>query len=78
MAKRSNGEGSSGWVTKNGQKYWRIMITTGYDPLTGKQKRKDIYAKTQKEAKAKLKEFEDNYANRSDNSSLGNFYYDWL
>ena len=78
MAKRSNGEGSSGWVTKNGQKYWRIMVTTGYDPLTGKQMRKDIYGKTQKEAKVKLKEFEDNFANRSDNSTLGNFYYDWL
>lgn len=78
MAKRSNGEGSAGWVTKNGQKYWRIMVTTGYDPLTGKQKRKDIYGKTQKEAKAKLKEYEDNFVNRSDNSTLGNFYYDWL
>lgn len=78
MAKRSNGEGSSGWITKNGQKYWRIIITTGYDPLTGKQKRKDIYGKTQKEAKAKLKEYEDNFASRSDNSTLGNFYYDWL
>ncbi|WP_242949986.1 Arm DNA-binding domain-containing protein [Clostridium saccharobutylicum] len=54
------------------------IITTGYDPLTGKQKRKDIYGKTQKEAKAKLKEYEDNFANRSDNSTLGNFYYDWL
>lgn len=78
MAKRSNGEGSAGWVTKNGQKYWRIIVTTGYDPLTGKQKRKDIYGKTQKEAKVKLKEYEDNFANRSDNSTLGNFYYDWL
>lgn len=55
MAKRSNGEGSAGWVTKNGQKYWRIIVSTGYDPLTGKQKRKDIYGKTQKEAKGKLK-----------------------
>lgn len=78
MAKRSNGEGSSGWVTKNGQKYWRIIITTGYDPLTGKQNRKDIYGKTQKEAKVKLKDYEDNFANRSDNSTLGSFYYDWL
>ncbi|EKQ56202.1 MULTISPECIES: site-specific integrase [unclassified Clostridium] len=78
MAKRSNGDGSSGWVTKNGRKYWSIAVSVGYDPLTGKLKRKYIYGKTQKEAKAKLKEFEENYVENSDNSTLGNFYYDWL
>lgn len=78
MAKRSNGEGSSGWITKKGIKYWRISITTGFDPLTGKQMRKDIYGKTQKEAKEKLKVFQENFVNNSDDSTLGNFYYDWL
>lgn len=78
MAKRSNGEGSSGWVTQNGKKYWRITLTTGYDPLTGKQIRKKIYGKTQKEAKEKLKAFKENFVNNSDDSTLGNFYYDWL
>lgn len=78
MAKRSNGEGSAGWVTKNDKKYWRITITTGYDPLTGKQKRKDIYGKTQKEAKAKLKEFMEYQTTGADSSTLGGFYYDWL
>lgn len=78
MAKRSNGEGSSGWVVKNGHKYWRIRITVGYDPITGKQKRKEIFGKTQKEAKEKLKEYELNNASNSDNSTLGNFYNDWL
>lgn len=78
MAKRSNGEGSSGWVVKNGHKYWRIRLTIGFDPVTGKQKRKDIYGKTQKEAKEKLKEYELNNASNSDNSTLGNFYNDWL
>lgn len=78
MAKRSNGEGSSGWVTKNGRQYWNITITTGYDPLTGKIKRKYIYGKTQKEAKAKLKEYQENHAAGSDKSTLGLFYYDWL
>ena len=65
MAKRTNGEGSAKWVVKNGVKYWRITITTGYDPLTGKQLRKDIYGKTQKEAKEKLLEFvgNDQYLN---------------
>lgn len=78
MAKRSNGEGSAKWVTKNGIKYWRITITTGYDPLTGKQLRKDIYGKTQKEAKAKLKAFQENHAFGSDTSTLGNFFHDWV
>lgn len=40
--KRFNGEGSAGWVTQNGLKYWRITITTGSDPLTGNQTRKNI------------------------------------
>lgn len=78
MTKRSNGEGSSGWITKNGQKYWRIRITLGYDPITGKQQRKDIYGKTQKEAKDKLKDFEEKNATNSDKSTLGAFMYDWL
>ena len=78
MAKRSSGEGSSRWVTRNGKKYWCITITTGYDALTGKQKRKAIYGKTQKEAKEKLKVFLDNSTNSTDNSTLGNFYYYWI
>ena len=49
--KRSNGEGSAGWVTKNGRKYWSIAISNGYDPLTGRLKRKYIYGKTQKKLK---------------------------
>jgi integrase len=76
--KRSNGEGSAGWVMQNGRKYWRITITTGYDPLTGKQIRKKIYGKTQKEAKDKLKEFKENYASNNDNTTIGAFYNDWL
>ena len=78
MGKRANGEGNGSWVTINGSKYWKITITTGFDPLTGTQMRKKIYGKTQKEAKAKLAEFKETYANNSDNSTLGNFFYDWL
>ncbi|MDU5176665.1 site-specific integrase, partial [Clostridium sp.] len=78
MAKRSNGEGSSGWVMKNGKKYWSIVVSTGFDPLTGKLKRKFIYGKTQKEAKEKLKLYKENFTKNSDNSTLGSFYYDWL
>lgn len=78
MAKRTNGECSAKWIVKNGVKYWRITITTGYDPLTGKQLRKDIYGKTQKEAKEKLKAFQERNTVHSDNSTLGNFFYEWL
>lgn len=78
MGKRSNGEGSAGWITKNGQKYWRISITTGFDPVTGRQKRKEVYGKTQTEAKAKLKEFQEKNAANADNSTLGAFMYNWL
>jgi len=78
MARRTNGEGSAKWVVKNGVKYWRITITTGYDPLTGKQLRKDIYGKTQKEAKEKLRAFQESNTIHSDNSTLGNFFYEWL
>lgn len=78
MAKRTNGEGSAKWIVKNDVKYWCITITTGYDPLTGKQLRKDIYGKTQKEAKEKLKAFQESNTVHSDNSTLGNFFYEWL
>lgn len=78
MTRRTNGEGYTKWVVKNGVKYWRITITTGYDPLTGKQLRKDIYGRTQKEAKEKLKAFQESNTVHSDNSTLGNFFYEWL
>lgn len=77
-SKRSNGEGSAGWVTQNGRKYWRITITIGNDPLTGSQLRKKIYGKTQKEAKDKLKAYQEKYVSVNDTSSLGDFYYNWL
>lgn len=78
MSKRANGDGYSKWVIKNGKKYWRIRVTTGYDPLTGKQIRKDIYGKTQTEAKSKLKAYLEKHSSKSDNSCLGDFYYNWL
>lgn len=78
MGKRANGEGSSGWVTKNGKKYWCISISVGYDPLNGNLKRKYIYGKTQKEAKEKVKQYEEKFASNIDNSLLGDFFYEWL
>jgi len=76
--KRTNGEGSASWVTQNGRKYWRITITIGNDPLTGNQLRKKIYGKTQKEAKDKLKLYLETHVSNNDNTSLGDFFYDWL
>lgn len=76
--KRSNGEGSASWVTQNGRKYWRITITIGNDPLTGSQLRKKIYGKTQKEAKDKLKVYQEKYVSNNDTSLLRDFYYNWL
>ncbi|HCW54243.1 MAG TPA: site-specific integrase [Clostridium sp.] len=78
MGKRSNGEGSSGWVVKNGKKYWGIAVSLGTDPLTGKLRRKYIYGKTQAEAKMKLKKFKETHASDTDTTTVGNFYYDWL
>lgn len=78
MGKRANGEGSSGWVTKNGKKYWGITISVGYDPLSGNIKRKYIYGKTQKEAKEKVKKYEEKFASNIDNSRIGDFFYEWL
>lgn len=76
--KRSNGEGSAGWVIQNGKKYWRITITTGYNPLNGHQLRKKIYGKTQKEARTKLKSFLENSSSNTDNTTIGNFFNYWL
>ena len=78
MAKRSNGEGSFDKVVKKGITYYRLRITLGYDPITGKQKRKEFYGKTLKEAKEKLSNFERNNNTNSDDSTLGGFYYNWL
>lgn len=78
MSKRSNGEGSSRWVVRNGIKYWCITISDGYDPLTGDAKRKSFYGKTQAEAKSKYKAYLETVAANSDNSTLGSFFYDWL
>jgi len=47
---RGNGEGT---VYNNG-KYWVAQITVGYNPKTGKLKRKSFYGKTKKEVLKKL------------------------
>lgn len=79
MAKRrSNGEGTIGKVTRSGIEYWRIIITVGIDPLTGKVIRKSLYGKTQKEVKEKLKDFQEKSSKATDTSRLGDFIEYWL
>ena len=51
--KRANGEGSLR-KRKNGR--WEGRYTAGYDPATGKPIHKSVLAKTQSEAKEKLKQ----------------------
>lgn len=55
-----NGTGSIRQIssTKNGKTYtyWQGRVTTGYDPLTGKQVQRSLNGKTQKEVAQKMKE----------------------
>ena len=51
--KRANGEGN---VRKRSDGRWEGRFTVGHDPLTGKQIFKNVLAKTQAEAKEKLKQ----------------------
>jgi len=53
MARRSNGEGT---VFKGGDGYWRAVLTVGV--VGGKQQRKYRKARTQAEARAKLKQLQ--------------------
>lgn len=60
MARNPAGSGTirKKTVTRNGKQYtyWEARITTGTDPGTGKQIRRSISGKTQKEVARKLKE----------------------
>ena len=49
--KRANGEGNIRKVVKNGNTYWEARFTVDYDVLSGKQKQKSKYFKTQTEAR---------------------------
>ncbi|MGI6601353.1 MAG: tyrosine-type recombinase/integrase [Dethiobacteria bacterium] len=51
--RRGHGEGS---ITKRKDGRWQASILVGYDPKTGKQKRKYFYGRTRKEVQRKLNE----------------------
>ena len=50
--KRANGEGN---LRKRSNGTWEARITVGVDPVTGKLISKSVYARTQKEVRAKVK-----------------------
>lgn len=52
--KRDNGEGC---LRKRKNGTWEAIVTVSVDPVTHKQKFKSLYAKTRKEAKAKMEAF---------------------
>ena len=58
MGRAANGIGSirKKTITKNGKTYtyWEGRCTTGFDPLTGKQKQRSVTGKTQKEVRQKI------------------------
>jgi phage integrase len=79
MAKRANGEGSI-YKRKDGR--WSCTVSLGYDELTGKRKRKDLYGKTQKEVLEKLhklqKEINDGSYVKTNKLTVGAWLDIWL
>ena len=54
MSKTTRAANGSGTIRKRADGRWEALYTAGYDPITGKQKKKSIYGKTQKEVRQKL------------------------
>lgn len=76
--KRANGEGS---ISKRSNGTWEGKITVGFDPSTGKQIRKSIYGRTQKEVRGKMNELQLQYANVStveENDAVEMTLSEWL
>jgi integrase len=78
MPKRGNGEGSI-YKLKNGK--WRADLTIGFDPATGRQRRRTKTAATRGAAAKLLKEMQDRYAVLPDLGKprrLREYLLDWL
>ena len=80
MAKRrANGEGS---IRKRSDGRWEARYTAGYDPKTGKRIIKNALAKTQAEAKEKLRKGLDEVREldiiRSDDYTVGEWVKTWF
>ena len=50
---KKNAQGA-GTIRKRPDGRWEARYTVGFDPMTGKQKQKSIYGKTQKEVRERL------------------------
>lgn len=78
--KRANNEGSIFYNAK--RKEWVIQITVGYNPLTGKTKRRTKYAKTQSEALDILFKLREKYSHNlhidADQITVGEWFNTWL
>ena len=80
MAKRrANGEGS---IRKRADGRWEGRYTVGHDPVTGKQKFKNVLGKTQAEVKERLKaaieESKDLDIVKSDEYTVGQWMDVWF
>ena len=73
--RRANGEGSI-YQRKGG--LWCGVVTTGYEPNTGKQKRQYFYGKTKEEARKKVNEFVYKIDNRMYNDDSEMYLKEWL
>lgn len=77
---RADHEGSVFFRESKG--LWVAAITLGYDPKTGQRKKKQRYAKTQKEALKKLKELQELYAHDihfdSDTITVEQWFNQWF
>lgn len=52
---KKNAQGA-GTIRKRSDGRWEARYTVGFDPVTGKQKQKSIYGKTQREVREQLAE----------------------
>lgn len=52
--KQSKNASGNGSMRKRSDGRWEGRYTIGFDPITGKQRQKSVYGKTQKEVRQKL------------------------
>lgn len=82
MKKRMNGEGS---ISRRKNGTFEGRVTVGFNPSTGKQIRKSVYGRTQKEVREKMAALQSQYANASTmdeidavGMTLGEWLDSWL
>ena len=56
MARKRRGASGGGTIRQRPDGRWEARITIGHDPVTGKQKQRSFYGKTQKEVRQKLQQ----------------------